>query len=229
MPLSRLRDALARARAAFAPATLAWLLGGCSIVLASACQTAPRPAEMLAVSFATPEATIEAFQLGMRADLPALEFRALSVEFVERHALSELVYREFRQSSGWVRYGVTRARIEGRTDLGPDRARLELSTSGPFGFGARRFEVELVREAFWSAWSGEDRLTDELVEDVDDVLRVEDDGAGPALVVRVPLPYHLDPREGGAPITGLRVGEEWKIADIRQVDSDARGPDSATP
>lgn len=197
-------------------------------LLAWACCAAPRAEEYLEAGFRTPEQTIRAFQLGMRADLPGFEFRCLAVEFVERNRLSELAYREFRQASGWLRMGVARARIEERLDLGPERVRLTLSTSGPLGTFRRRFEVDLARETFWEAWSGEQRLVDELAEGLEELLAVNDGPVGPLLEARLDLPHHLDPRAGAGPITGIRIGQEWKIADIRPVEG-GPGPGRTGP
>jgi hypothetical protein len=188
---------------------------GLALLLGWSCRAAPPPREYLETGFRTPEQTIRTFQVGMRADLPGLEFQCLAVEFVERYRLSELAYREFRQASGWLRYGVARARIEGSQDLGPDRRRLELVTSGPLRTFRRRFVVDLVRETFWEVWAGEERVADELAGGLEELFGVEDGSSGPLLLAVLELPFHLDPRAGAQPITGIRIGQEWKIADIR--------------
>ncbi len=193
-------------------------------LLASACRAAPRPQEYLEIGFASPEQTLRTFQLAGRADLPGLEFRCLAVEFVRLHRLSELAYREFRDQAGWLRAGIARARLIERRDTGPGRATCLLTVRFPLGTFRRDFEVDLVRETFWEAFSGERRLVDELGPDLDGLLAVVDGPLGPQLVARLDLPFHLDPREGSDPITGIRVGQEWKIADIRPVEPGASPP-----
>lgn len=199
-------------------------LGLLAGLLAWSCLSAPKAQEYLDIGFATPEQALRTFQLGLRADLPALEFRCLAVEFVARHRLGELVYREFRQDAGWLRWGIARARILDRRELDPERMCWTLASSLPLGLFEKTFEIELVRETFWEAWAGERRVADELGADPADLLAVVDGDLGPLLVARLELPYHLDPREGADPITGIRVGQEWKIADIRLVEPGSSPP-----
>lgn len=198
------------------------------LLLVASCRSAPRPQEYLEIGFASPEQTLRTFQLAGRADLPGLEFRCLAVEFVRGHRLSELAYREFRDGAGWLRAGIARAGLVEVREVGPGRATALLSVRLPLGTLRRDFEVDLVRETFWEAFSGERRLMDELGLDLGSLLAVVDGPMGPLLVARLELPPHLDPREGADPITGIRVGQEWKIADIRPVEP-GKSPPAPAP
>lgn len=187
---------------------------------ASGCLFCPRPpdlAEYLQTGFRTPEQTFRTFQLGVRGDLAGVEFRCLAVEFLTRHQLSELAYREFRDEwlgeNPWIRVGVARARVRERETLGEDRCRLLVGSLG------ETFEVDLVREPFYQVWSADTLVQDELLDELGEVLALETSTAGgPALVARAPLSPVQLPDVTGRPLTELRAGYEWKIADLRPHD-----------
>lgn len=184
---------------------------------AGGCFLCPRPpdlAEYLDTGFRTPEQTFRTFQVGVRGDLAAVEFRCLAVEFLTRHGLSELAYREFRdrwlEENPWIRVGIAKAQVRERRDLGEDRCRLLV---GSFG---ETYEVDLVREPFYQVWSGDELVVDELLPDLEGVLEVDDSpDSGPALVARAPLTPVQLPDVTGRPLSELRAGYEWKIADLR--------------
>ncbi len=206
----------ARSRPSAALAALALLLPA-----AGCCVTPPDADVILDLGYRTPEQTFFTFQVGMRGDLPRLEYACLSSDFRGRNGLSQLAYREFREQwmdeNPWLRKGVAEAAVEARVDLADGVVRLDCSSYG------HAFQVLLVREDFEQAWSGDRLVHDELIEEFSRGLIEEprDDG-GREVYAGTSLP----PEAGGAPLTEFRIGREWKIDDVRQADPSEGPPES---
>ena len=175
------------------------------------CLSAPTSDDWLAVGFRSPEQTLRAFQTGLRAKLPDLEYRSLSSELKRRFreendgaTLSQLAYREFRaelfRRQPWLQLAA-KAEVQERIDLGPGRVRLlcEVDT----WFHDESFAIDFVREDFYELYVGDKRAADDEA-DWDDLVRVREG----ELEARLPLPEGLSPRTLGE----LRIGREWKIA-----------------
>ncbi|HED65032.1 MAG TPA: hypothetical protein ENJ09_05690 [Planctomycetes bacterium] len=171
----------------------------------SACVSAPTPAEVLATGFHSPEQALETFQTALRADLVDLEYRCLSTEFKESHGgFSWLAYDEARrrvlEEEPFFKL-VARATVEKRTQLAPNRVRLECRVR--FLFQTKSFTIDFVREDAYLVRDAEGPLEGDLLS-FEDAVR-EEDGR---LVVRVPFPEGVELEE----LTGLEIAREWKIA-----------------
>lgn len=186
---------------AYASLLSAWALG-------ASCLSAPSAEDWLAVGFRTPQQTFRAFQTGLRAELPDLEYRCLGADFKRRAAgefggFSLLAYTEFRRElfrqQPLLKLAAT-ACVQSVQELAPGRVRIvaEVDT----WFHDESFAVDLVREDYYELWVGDKRVADDMV----DWRRVAEREDG-ELVVRVPLPDGLALPEVGE----LRVGHEWKI------------------
>ncbi len=186
---------------AYASLLSAWALG-------ASCLSAPEAEDWLAVGFRSPEQTFRAFQTGLRAGLPDLEYRCLGADFKRRAAgefggFSLLAYVEYRRElfrqQPLLKLAAT-AHIQSVRELAPGRVQVvaEVDT----WFHDETFAVDLVREEFFELWVGDRRAADDLV----DWRRIAQEEGG-ELVVRVPLPDGMAAREVGE----LRAGHEWKI------------------
>jgi hypothetical protein len=187
-------------------------------LLAAACVTTPSPEEVLATGYRTPRQTFHTLQVGVRADLPGLEYACLSTGFRARHGLSQLAYREFRDDvlehelAFWL--GIPAAEVLAEVPLAPDRVRLECRSHGT------DFALELVREDFWQAWGGPELLADEPLGAGRFAERVEvfEDPAGRVVLSGFALaPGDLaarGPEDLAERLTELRSGREWKLDQI---------------
>ncbi|MCB9915744.1 MAG: hypothetical protein H6828_11440 [Planctomycetes bacterium] len=201
-------------------------VGGC-------CVTPPNAEEVLNTGFRSPEQCVRTFQLAMRGDLARLEYRCFSVDFQSRIG-GQLAYREFRArelaSQPWFQQGVARAEVVRSEPLGPLRHRVVVETRA--FLQTWRIEVLLVREDAWQAWAGDELLADELLppagfRDNVDVSVVP--GGPPALVAVAELSPDLarrDPAELRRSITEVRIAQEWKIDDLRELEDLDEAPDA---
>ena len=189
------------------------------LALASACVSPPDAQEVLDTGFRTPEMTFHTLQVGVRAGLPRLEYACLSSGFRARHGLSQLGYREFREQEledrleFWL--GIPDAKIVESLSQGPGRHLIRAESHG------HPFELGLVHEEFWQAWSGDELLADELLEaslPFEERLEIyRSEGGGPILSTVVQFPAEmalLEPEELRAAMTELRIAKEWKIDHI---------------
>jgi len=187
----------------------------------AACVSAPSPGEVLATGFRTPEMTFRSFQVGVRGDLPQLEYACFSGAFRARHGLSQLGYREVRERelkhriAYWL--GIPDARIVESLDLGPGRRLLRAESHG------RAFEVELVLEDFWQLWAGDELLADEPL-GPDDFREISSEpGRAPMVMGAAKIPYPLSQRpaaELDRTFSEFRIGSEWKIDRFRESEPD---------
>ncbi len=184
---------------------------------AVACVSLPTPQEMLDTGFRTPEMTFHTFQMGVRADLPTLEFLCLSA--VLQGEGGQLGYRELRDDlKGEIAYwlGIPDAKVTGSVSLGPDRHLLQAESHG------HHFEVEFVREYFWEVWTGDEFIDDSIArEDLGNHLlfyRAEDGELILAAEAGLPDSYSAGKsmRELAGGLTEFRVGCDWKIAGFRE-------------
>ena len=182
------------------------------------CVSLPSPQEMLDTGFRSPEMTFHTFQMGVRADLPGLEFSCLARSFRARHDLSQLAYREFRerelegQLAFWL--GIPDAGITESVRLSRDRHLLRCESHG------EAFEVELVREDFWQLWVDGQAVADEAITrgSFGDWTEVYEDGGETYVFGQAQLPPRLADvaaTELDANLTEFRLGREWKIDDFR--------------
>jgi len=174
-----------------------------SWALVAGCCSAPTSEDWLAVGYRTPEQTFLAFQTGLRADLPELEYRCLGADLKHRIGGSLLAYVEFRRelfSHQPLLKLACKAKIQRVEKLGPERVRVVAKVDT--WFHDETFSVELVREDFYEIYVDGKRAADDFA-DWQRIAR-ERDGK---LVVSVPLPEGMKTEEIGE----LRVGSEWKI------------------
>jgi hypothetical protein len=185
---------------------------------AGCCVAPPTTGELLAVGFHTPEQAFATFQTAVRADDPSLERRCLSADFVARNHLSEQVFRVFweqlEEDEPFLRKGIADAERSGPAEVRRDRATLRAESHG------KKIVVELVREDFSEAFSGDERLVDEAAP------FAERTGVQPAadgtswIYGRMPLPSGIAPER----VTELRLGREWKIDGFRVDEGKAGAP-----
>jgi hypothetical protein len=191
-------------------------------LLLVACVTTPRPEEVLATGFRTPEQTFRTLQVGVRGELPGLEYACLSTGFRARYGLGQLAYREFRdrvlehELAFWL--GIPAAELVREVPVAADRVRLECRSHGT------EFTLELVREDFWQVWTGSELLADEPLEpgEFEQQAEVLAEGdrqvvvSGYGLLPSSALPS--GPEELGERLTEFRIGREWKIDRISGLD-----------
>jgi len=200
-----------------------WLPALAVATLLSACCVAPpRPGELLSVGFRTPEQAFRTFQIAVRADDPGAVRRCLSAEYVAENKLSEQVFREFWEQllsdEPFLRKGIADAERSGPAEVRRDRATIRAESHG------KKIVVELVREDFAEAFSGDERLVDEAAP------FAERTGVQPAadgtswIYGRMPLPSGIAPER----VTELRLGREWKIDGFR-VDEGKPGAPKGEP
>ena len=179
---------------------------------------APRPApeDWLAVGFRTPEQAFESFRTGLRADQPALEYRALSESFRQRNGVSQLAYREFRERAfrehpelRWV----GKAEIEGVERLADDRARLRARVQ--VLWIERRFTVDLVREDYFELWAGAE-LVDYGYPAFESAVAELGDAGDERIVASIPNREAV----GVDLLTDVSIGREWKIDDLPRLLAD---------
>jgi hypothetical protein len=179
------------------------------------CVSTPEPEEVLATGFRTPEMTFHTLQVGVRADLPGLEYACLSGDFRARYGLSQLAYREFREDvleheiAFWL--GIPKAEVLETVVLAEDRRLLRCESHGT------PFELELVREDYWQLWEGQELIADELLPPGSFPERAEVFSEAPGVTMVsgfAQLPTYLDhlpPEELNRRFTEFRIGREWKI------------------
>jgi hypothetical protein len=199
-------------------------LAGLALLGAGAlgCVSPPSPQEVLDTGYRTPEQTFHTLQVGVRGDLPALEYACLSGAFRARHGLSQLAYREFRERvlQGEIAYwlGIPAAEIRESRPLGVGRRLLVCESHG------ETFELELVREDFWQMWVEGELVADEALEDgsFSEWTEVFRDSPGTTLVLgHAQLPARLsalDAEELDAGLSEFRIGREWKIDEFHGLD-----------
>lgn len=211
---SRRLAALGRALAAVLLALAVGLMGaGCCLV------RPPHAQELLAAAdggFRTPERTFRTFQTAFAADLPGLEYRCFSEDFVARNRISELTYREARaqmlHSKPWLVY-FAKARVEKSEPAGEGRHRVWAEVAGT------HCRVDLVREDRFYIWAGDVLLADGVM-DFAAAARVRS-GQGGVKVLAAQVA--VDPEEypdvdlSGA--TEVSLERRWKIDDLVQVEA----------
>lgn len=177
---------------------------------APACR-GPATADVLAANQDTPQATVAAFQLYLRADLYEQEYDCFSSGFRARNGLSLWGYSEFRdrlaREQPWYKL-IAKAEIVGQESLGERAHAVVLEVAG------RTLRVSLVREDFFRIWWGTD-LEDGRTP-LEKVVRIEPRRDGQAeLVARLPL-------EGSertlAELSSATVERLWRIDAVEQVE-----------
>jgi hypothetical protein len=182
------------------------------------CVSPPSPQEVLDTGFRTPEMTLHTLQMGVRADLPGLEYSCLAAGFRARHGLSQLGYREFRERvlEGEIAFwlGIPDARVTESLRLSPTRHLLRCISH------CETFEVELVLEEYWQLWADGELIADVALEpgSFDEWTSVYEDGGNHYVFGQVQLPSELaqiPPEELDSKMSEFRLGREWKIDDLR--------------
>ena len=170
------------------------------------CVSAPKPEDWLAVGFRTPEQTFRTFQTGLRADLPDLEYRCFSPEFLRENVRNQAVYREFREElfrrQPLLKLAAT-AKVVARDELPGGLVRLTARVETVFGDEV--FAVDFAREDFY-----EIREAGEVVDDgfrrLDELCAYRNE----SYIVELP-------DEVGIPldhVSEITVGSQWLIAAI---------------
>jgi hypothetical protein len=187
--------------AALAPA----VAPGCCLV------RPPHAQELVDSGFRSPEQTFRTLKTALSADLADLEYRCLSSGFRRANSLSQLTYREareqLRKEKPWI---VLVAKAEQRESerLGADRHRIVAEVFG------RSIELVLVREDFYELWGETELLADGAGSFDQWTHEVESSPGARLLEAHVPLPEHARAR-----LAELRVGREWKIDTIEELQS----------
>jgi hypothetical protein len=170
------------------------------------CTTLPTPAEMLSFGFRSPGQCFQAFQLAVRADLPAQEYRCFSQHFRSENHLSQFAWREFREQL-WSQFGsrwaVARAKPTGPIRIHGARAEFEVEALG------RKVHLAFVCEDFGELWSGAEQLSDDAL-DFETHTGTQEGGL---FYGQVPMPQGSEP----AKVTEMRLGREWKLDVIELV------------
>ena len=184
----------------------------------SCCVSPPTPQEVLDTGFRTPEMTFRSFQVGVRGDLPRLEFACFSTGFRAQYGMSQLSYREIRETrlkseiAYWL--GIPDAEILETVALASDRVLLKLESHGT------EFELGMVREDFWQLWQGGRLLADEPLargsfREQADVSSEEGQLTMITGFALIPAYLNLPPAdELNRNFTEFRIGREWKIDHI---------------
>jgi len=200
------------------------ILAGMAFLWAGAlgCVSPPTAQEVLDTGFRTPEMTFHTLQVGVRGDLPSLEYSCLSGAFRARHQLSQIAYREFRERylqdeiAFWL--GLPDAVIVESRSLGEGRHLLKCESHG------QSFQFELVREDFWQVWANGEFLFNEPIEDGAFPLwaQVYDENEHSFVFALAQLPesgHGMSTEELNRTLSEFRIGREWKIDDFRGLDS----------
>ena len=182
-----------------------FLLTACVGFLHSCCVTPPTAEELLDLGYRSPTQAFHTLRAAVRGDLPRLEYRSLSADFRRRNGLSQLTYREFRAEwyaqNPWMRAALSSAEVlESSVHSDERRATLRVGIVG------KEALIELVAEDFVQLWDLDELREDNAIDDMGAHLSSED-GAWSASF----------PGGGVAP-TELRIGREWKIDSIKQVE-----------
>ncbi len=193
------------------------LLGALAACLALACCAVRPPAalDLVDAGFRDPERTFRSFRAALAADVADLEYRCWSLQFRRDNQLSFFAYAEGREqlleSRPWLRL-FANAEVEKSERLAPDLHRLEASVLG------RRFEVLLVREDFYELWSEDGLVTDG---DADWEASIE---FLPGEAAQATIP--LEPGIETDAVTELRLGREWKIEALGELEPETANPPS---
>lgn len=190
-----------------------------AFVLSGCCGVEPRPADWLGTGFRSPAQCFHTYRCAVAQDQLALEYRCLSSAFKERHQLSQLAYREFRDELEgrfpWFDC-LAKARIVEEQAFPPDRHRVLAEVK--VLFMRRRFVVDFVREDFVEVFSGEEDLLDENAAWGDIVREAPQDPQS----LQVSLPTYGE--FGLTDVTEVRVGREWKIDGFAEAEPESAGP-----
>lgn len=193
----------------YAPPLPGWLLVLVPVsgALGACCTTVPSNAQLLQVSFRTPEATLEAFRLAWRCDEPDLEYRCLSVRFTAELGLSQLAWREARsevlRDSGLASLFVDRLQPTGPAQIRGNEAWLEVGALG------KTLQLHFVREDVGRVWAN-----GKLVADVD---LNWSSAVGSQRVEEEPHAWGRLPTDAApGQIDELRLSREWKLDGLVQ-------------
>ena len=184
---------------------------------ATACRIpAPTPADWMAVGYRTPEQCLRTFQTALAGEDPSLEFSCLSEGLKASMEVTELTYREGRDrledEQPYFRYLARGEVVASAPGERPDRHRLEVLVQ--VLWIERRFEIDFVRQDYYTAWVASDpeyAAVDDWAE-LESIVRHVDE---PSPTLEVSLPFYAGPTL--ADVLELRVGREWKIDGFRQL------------
>ena len=173
-----------------------------AIAAAACCSTRPSNAQLLNVSFRSPEATLETFRVAWRCDEPDLEYRCLSTGLTAELQLSQLAWREAREKvleeSGFSALFVDRLQPVGPARLHGDEAWLDVESLG------KRLRLRFVRESVGRVWAGGKLVADEDVA-WEAAVGTQETADGRLLWGRAPS------SAAPAEVDELRLSREWKL------------------
>jgi hypothetical protein len=175
-------------------------LAGLVGFLQAGCPSLPTPAEVLSMGFRSPEQCFHSFQYAVRADLPGEELRCFSQHFRSENHVSQLVWLEVREqlwSQVGMRWAVAEAEPSAPAQVHGSSAWMDVRALG------KTLRLRFVREECGQTWSGEQLLSDELV----DFRTHSGTQAGGIFYGQVPLP----PGSESAKVTEMRLAQEWKL------------------
>lgn len=189
-------------------------MAGLSIVGSGCIVTAPEPQEVWEAwrdGLDSPRATLQAFRTSLRGDLLEAEYRCFSGAWKARNGISQVGYREFRETlldeAPLLRWALVHAEVLSQRDAGPGRAVLELEGAG------HRIALLLVQEAYVEVRSEGRRLVSEPVAALGSQLSYDADQG--LLFGWVPAPSVET-----STIDALVLAREWKIDDIALLDQE---------
>ncbi|MEO0649732.1 MAG: hypothetical protein AAFZ65_03525 [Planctomycetota bacterium] len=207
-----------RSRRAAALVALGLLLGACL-------GPRPGPDDWQQIGFRTPEQTFHTFKTAFATQQYDLEYRCLSEALRSSENLDGIGYRILRDQMAREIPGfsyLSRARVQGRVDLGEGRvglvARIQVA------WIERWFLVELVREEFFELYRDGERLTDGYANFAEDTFLFDDRYPQDRVWAYVELESGLgspdfELPDGASGLTPIRlselvVGQEWKLFEV---------------
>jgi len=174
--------------------------------------TPPEPAEVWKAwdqGLSSPLGTFEALRTALRGEILVAEYRCFSSGWKSRNGISQVGYREYRDSlldlAPHFIWGLSQATVHLEEGAAPHRATILAEIDTPFSSTTVRFS--LVQEAYMELRAGGRRLVSEPLESVALQTRHKEG----QLFAWIPL-EDLPP-EGE--VESFRLETEWRIDDIR--------------
>ncbi len=175
-----------------------------------ACVSGPKPKDVLAVNFRTPEDTFRSFQTALRGNLVDLEYRCFSDRLKEEMG-SQVFYRvkrdEVLSDQPLIKLAATAEIIRSTREPGGNHCRLILQIDNLFF--KRTFAVDLVQEGYYDVFD-EDGIAEGLPTRWNRIASTRWDGDAEVgeLILRVPMPEGYESIDE---LTGITAGLAWKI------------------
>lgn len=161
----------------------------------------------------SPLGTIEAFRTAMRGEILVAEYRCFSSDWKSRMGISQVGYREYRDSllaeSPHLIWALSRARTRLKEGPGPNRATVWATFDGPWIEFSVRFQ--LLREAYMEVHAAGRRVVSEPLDQTATQVRHDPDQG--LLFAWIPV-EDLSP---GQEVETFRLETEWRIDAIELV------------